>query len=262
MVASTMIQYVFIVLLINSSLSVSDHQISARIVNDGDVGDVELQEQPRKLTDEEEIVTYSNSINDDSSAPSKVVKLKNDIQTLGGVAKDYQYFNDASSVSTPKYESKHASPKYESLQFAAPVNYDSLNYEQPKYAPPLPPLPPSIKIPSNFKIDESDLAHSYYTQFDPSMSYVSSDTFIGNQPVHTIPASALDEPYPISHIAPNHLIKVIHQPSWAPEIQRLENHYLDTYHTIKTSVLSFYYKMEYIANYLMGIFNFAGELKT
>lgn len=279
MVTTTMNQYIFIVLLISNlnSQSANTQQISAKT----NYGGVELQQQSRKLSDEVEIITHSNLINEDSP-DSKVAKPKIDIHTLDGEAKQYQYFNDATAVSTPKYESsdyeltKYDSPKYESLQYEAtkyehPKNYPTSNYDLPKYGPPLPPLPPSIEIPSNYKIDESDLTHSYYAQQFEPMSYVPSDTFMGNMPMHTIPSSAAHEMLPLSptasisqippiHSGPSHIVRVTHRPVWAPEMQKLESQYLETYRNIKSSVLSFYYKMQYIVNYFMSLFTFAGEL--
>lgn len=288
MVTTTMIQYIFIVLLISglNSQSASSLQIGAKTNNNDNNGGIGVQHKSRILSDNVEIITYSNLINDDiDSSALKVAKSKNDVNgLLDGAAKEYQYFNDASAVSTPKYElsnydlAKYESPKYESLQYDATkyepsANYDPVNYEAPKYGPPLPPLPPSIEIPSNFKIDESDLTHSYYTQQFEPMSYVPSDTFNRNRPVHVIPSTAHDVS-PISpatsisqlapiHSGPSHIVKITsNRPIWAPEMQKLESQYLETYRTVKSSVLSFYYKMQYVVNYFMSLFTFAGELNT
>lgn len=285
MVTTTMIQYMFTVLLISglNSHSASSLQIGAKTNNNDKYGGMGVQQKSRKLADNVEIITYSNLINDDivDSSALKVAKSKNDVNALlDGDAKEYQYFNDASAVSTPKYElsnydmTKYESPKYESLQYDAtkydpPANYEPSNYEAPKYGPPLPPLPPSIEIPSNYKIDESDLTHSYYTQQFEPMSYAPSDTFTdGKRPIHVIPSSA-HELSPISpatsiapiHPGPGHIVRVTHSgPIWAPEMQKLETQYLETYRSIKSSVLSFYYKMQYVVNYFMSLFTLAGEL--
>lgn len=261
MVTATMIPYLIIVLLINNSNSESASSRSDD--SDGAGSQPQQQQQPRKLPDGVEIITYSNLINDDATISSKVLNVRSDMHSLNGVATEYQHFNDASAVSTPKYETsnydlaKFESPKYESLQHQD-TKYDPPEYEQPKYGPPLPPLPPSIRIPSNYKIDESDLAHSYYTQFEP-MPHMPDGPIFRTQPVHPILAPVHDD-HPISHIGPNHLVKVIHPPIWEPEIHHLEHQYLETYRTIKSSVLSFYYKMQYVVYYLMNLFNLAGEL--
>lgn len=284
---TTMIQYLLIVLLVSclDSQSANSQKISAKL-NTNDKNDA-----PRKLKDSVEIITYSNLIVDDGSTNSKVAKPKNDIHGMvmdADDTKEYQYFNDASEVSTPKYAhdlspnydlTKYESPKYESLQYEPPANYessdfDSPNFEPPKFGPPLPPLLPSIKIPSNFKIDEADLTHSYYSQqFDP-MQYASNDPLLRDEPVHAIPVSV---PVPVSthdmhpiapishqpfHTGPSHIVKVTHRPIWAPEMAKLESQYLETYRSIKSSVLSFYYKMHYFVNYFMSLFTFAGESKT
>lgn len=283
MVTTTMIQFMLIVLLINSinSQSANSQRISVQKNNNenNSNGDVGLQkQQSRKLTNEMESIIHSNLLNNNSKV-SKMAKPKNDIHGLDEEAKEYQYFNDASAVSTPKYElsnydvAKYESPKYESLQYEA-TNYEPpMNYEPSKYGPPLPPLPASIEIPSNFKIDESDLTHSYYSQLEP-MSYApdGGETFIRNRPVHTVPTS-LNEVHPLSpvtsisqnspiHSSPGRIVKVTHRPIWAPEMQQLESQYFETYRAIKSSVLSFYYKMQYYINYFMSLFTFAGELNT
>lgn len=276
MTTTTMIQFILIVLLINSinSQSANSQRISLKKnnnENNSDDDDVRLQnQQPRKLSHVVENITHSNYINDDGTI-SEAAKSNSNIHDLDEEAKEYQYFNDASAVSTPKYDlsnydlAKYESPKYESLQYAP------ANYEPTKYGPPLPPLPASIEIPNNYKIDESDLTHSYYSQLEPT-SYDPSDTFIRNRPVHAIPSSLYDQ-QPISpgtsisevssiHSVPGRIVKVTHHPIWAPDVQRLESQYFETYRAIKSSVLSFYYKMQYILNYVMGLFAFAGELNT
>lgn len=297
MVTTTMNQYVFLVLLMTNlnSPSASSQQIIVNNTNNrssnggGEGGGGELQQQSRKLTDEVEMITHSNLISEDSSV-SKVAKPKIDLHAALNVdAKDYQYFNAATAVSTPKYESSsydhpnYESAHYESLQrevntYEAQTNYQDLsgNYELPKYGPPMPPLPPSVEIPSNYKIDESDLTHSYYTQQFEPLPYAPGDSFLGNRHAHAVPVAAAHEAVlpmsqpvtTISQIIPNHsghpghIMKVIHPPVWSPEVEKLENQYLETYRTIKSSVLSFYYKMQYIVNYFMSLFTFAGELSS
>lgn len=294
---TTMIEYMFVVLLISglNSQSARSQKISAKLNNNNNDNN---DPDSRKLKDNVEIITYSNLIVDDSSSSSKKAKPKYDVHDnldMEEDTKEYQYFNDASAVSTPKYEhdlspnydlTKYESPKYESLQYDPPTNYDpsnyeASNYEPPKYGPPLPPLLSSIKIPSNFKIDESDLTHSYYTQQQfEQMPYVPSDPLIGDGPIPvpvSVPASThemlpIDPATSISHIqpishqpihsGPSHIVKVTHRPIWAPEMQKLESQYMDAYRSIKSSVLSFYYKMHYLVNYFMSLFTFAGELNA
>lgn len=288
---TTMVQYLLIVLLVSclNSQSANSQKISAKLnTNDKNDG-------PRKLKDNIEIITHSNMIVEDSSSNSKKAKPKNDIYGMvmdENDTKEYQYFNDASEVSTPKYAkdlspnydlSKYKSPKYESLQYEPPANLESTNVElsnielpniePPQYGPPLPPLLPSIKIPSNFKIDEADLTHSYYSQQFEPMPYAPNDPLLDDGPIH-VPVSV---PVPVTshdllpiapatslslkpiHSGPSHIVKVTHKPIWAPEVAKLESQYLEAYRSIKSSVLSFYYKMHYFVNYFMNLFSFAGE---
>ena len=98
------------------------------------------------------------------------------------------------------------------------------------------------------------------------MSYGQNDNFVGNRPVHGIQSTGHDvlPVSPVTSIAPIHpgqIVKVLetHRPIWVPEMQKLESQYLETYRTIKSSVLTFYYKMQYIVNYFMSLFTFAGK---
>lgn len=286
---TTMIQHLLIVLLVSclDSQSANSQKISAKL-NTNDKNDA-----PRKLKDNVEIITHSNMIVDDSPTNSKVAKPKSDIYGMAmdvDNTKEYQYFNDASEVSTPKYAhdlssnydlSKYETPKYESLQYEPPANYEpstfqTPNIEPPNYGPPLPPLLPSIKIPSNFKIDEADLTQYYSQQFEPmpDSMYLPNDPLLGNEPIHAVPVSV---PVPVTthemlpiipatsishkplHTGPGHILKITHRPIWAPEVAKLESQYLETYRSIKSSVLNFYNKMHYFVNYFMSLFTFAGE---
>lgn len=283
MVTATMNQYLFVVLLISNlnSQCASSQEIVVKTNHHDSNGRIESQHQSRKLTDEVEVITHSNLISDDSVV-SKVAKPKSDIHALDVDTKEYQYFNDASAVSTPKYESNYDPTKYESptqkfdtrphesIIYEAQKSYQASSYDTSKF---IPPHPPTGEMPTNYKLDESDMTPLYYAQQFEPMAYIPSDAYIANRQVQIIPSIAHEMvPIPsvptISQVEPvhsgpgHHVMKVTHsRPVWAPEVQKLENQYLETYRTIKSSVLNFYNKMQYILNYFMSLFTFAGELK-
>lgn len=108
----------------------------------------------------------------------------------------------------------------------------------PKYDP-----PPSIELPSNHKpVHQMDIKPSFYPQIEPA-PYVRSDTFI--------------QPPPIQPIKPiqNTLLKVTREPFWAPDVYKLENQYMSTFRSIKSSVMGLYYKMQNFFSYVINLFS-------
>lgn len=112
----------------------------------------------------------------------------------------------------------------------------------PKFQP-----SPSIDVPSNHRpVHQVNLP--FYPQVD-SVPYVSN---IANVP--NIPNDAYVANPPVSSTE-NHLVKIIREPFWAPEVYKLENQYISTFRSIKTSVMGLYYKMQNFVSYVMSLFS-------
>lgn len=105
-------------------------------------------------------------------------------------------------------------------------------------------VPASIDLPSNHRpIHQLDLDHQYSPEVE-TVSFVSSDSYIPNIPDEYI-------------VAPHNptLYRVTREPIWAPEVLKLENQYIATFRSIKTSVMSIYTKMQDFLSYVMSFFS-------
>lgn len=113
----------------------------------------------------------------------------------------------------------------------------------PRYDP-----PPPISVPNNHQpAHQIDINQSYFPQLEP-VPYIPTVSNLPNIPSNTYIAAP--------PIAPgqNHLVKVTHEPFWAPEVYKLENQYIDTFRSIKSSVMGLYYRMQNFVSYIMGLF--------
>lgn len=110
-------------------------------------------------------------------------------------------------------------------------------YEDPSVHTTLKYEPPSIEIPNNHKpVHELDLNESYFP-LEP-LPYIPGHNFIPPPPP-----------------PPKHYLKV-KEPFWMPEVVQLENQYIDTFRSIKSSVMNFYYRMQNFVNYFVNMFSF------
>lgn len=58
-----------------------------------------------------------------------------------------------------------------------------------------------------------------------------------------------------------HIVRVTQSaPVWENDLMRMENQYLDTFRSIKTSVMGFIYRMQDFMSYVVGFFADAGKL--
>lgn len=100
---------------------------------------------------------------------------------------------------------------------------------------------PSIDVPSNHRpVHQVNLP--FYPQVDsvPYVPNIPNDAYVANPPVSS---------------TENHLVKIIREPFWAPEVYKLENQYISTFRSIKTSVMGLYYKMQNFVSYVMSLFS-------
>lgn len=105
-------------------------------------------------------------------------------------------------------------------------------------------VPPSIDLPNNHRpIHQLDLDHPYSPEVE-TVSFVSSDSYVPN-----IPNEYVVAPYNPT------LVKVTREPIWAPDVLKLENQYIATFRSIKTSVMSIYTKMQDFFSYFMSFFS-------
>lgn len=51
-----------------------------------------------------------------------------------------------------------------------------------------------------------------------------------------------------------HIVKVTKEPIWAPEMINLEKQYISTFRSIRSTVMSFYYRMQNFVSYVMSFF--------
>lgn len=114
---------------------------------------------------------------------------------------------------------------------------DQIEITTPKYD-----SPPSIELLSNHQpIHQLDVNQSYFPQIEP-VPYIPSETFINPPP-----------PIPNTYLK-----KVTREPVWAhhlaPEVYKLENQYISTFRSIKSSVMGLYYKMQNFLGYVMSLF--------
>lgn len=142
------------------------------------------------------------------------------------ITKEFQYYNEPIEITTPKYD---------------------------------PSLPSSIDVPSNHQpAQQIDVNQSYFPQLE-------TVPYIPNVPsIPSIPSIAHDPfiaPPPIGPIGQNHLVKVTREPFWAPEVYKLENQYIDTFRSIKTSVMGLYYRMQNFVSYIVSLFTL-GKLQA
>lgn len=119
---------------------------------------------------------------------------------------------------------------YEDFQY---LN-DPLKISTPKY----------VTIPSDITTYEThqtnqqlDLNHSYLSQLERT-PHISNDNY-AVQP---------------QNIPSHHIVKVTTEPIWPPELVKLENQYIVTFRSIRSSVMSFYHRMQIFFNYVMGLF--------
>lgn len=121
----------------------------------------------------------------------------------------------------------------------------------PRYDP-----PPSIEVPSNHQPSHPiDINQSYFPQLEP----IPYNPNVQNIP--NIPTDTYIAPPPIAS-GQNHLVKVIREPFWAPEVYKLENQYIDTFRSIKSSVMGMYYRMQNFVNYIMSYIFTIGKFRN
>ncbi|XP_055299241.1 uncharacterized protein LOC129566895 [Sitodiplosis mosellana] len=130
------------------------------------------------------------------------------------IMKEFQYYNEPIEITTPRYDP-----------------------------------PPSIDVPSNHQpAHQIDLHQSYFPQLE-------TVPYIANVPsIPSIQSDAYIAPPPIAPAGQNHLVKVTREPFWAPEVYKLENQYIETFRSIKTSVMGMYYRMQNFISYIMSLF--------
>lgn len=98
----------------------------------------------------------------------------------------------------------------------------------------------TITYSNHQPIHQLDINHTFYPQLEQT-AYVPSENYADVPP--PLP--------PPSH----HLLKVTREPFWAPDVIKLENQYLATFRSIKSSMMSFYYRMQNFVNYFMSFFS-------
>lgn len=234
MMTKSIIQYFFIVWLIISldliaqcqcSPSANIQQTSVnRSKND-------VQAESRKLTDDVEVITqYSNVLDEDSP-----------VMIGDNMMKDFQYFNDPNAIATPKYEPS-------------------------KYEPPLSPEMPNNHRPLHEmitkEIHEMERNPGYYSQMDP-VPYVPSESFMppGGPPLSALEPIPFQEPQTTSDQSiSTQLVKVIREPFWAPDLYKLEDKYMSTLRSLKSSMMNFYYRMHEMIIYFLNLFRMPGKL--
>lgn len=263
MMTKAMFQYFYVVWLISSldfiaqcqcSQSANNQQQTSVKRNDTD----DVQKQSRRYSDEAEIITsYTNLIGDDEP-----VEVDDDDSR----EKDFLYFNDPATISTPKYE-PHLPPIPHLSPIDLPNNHKPIHQleRNPAYYPqmdphlePIPydpeesfldhaPVPPD-SIPLHQPIDPTD---HYNRPIDPT------DHF--NGPID--PTDHFNGPPPTDHSISNQLVKVIREPFWAPDFYKLEHRYMDTLRSIKDSFYTFYYKLQDMLYYVVNLFKMPGKFK-
>lgn len=116
---------------------------------------------------------------------------------------------------------------------------DPLKISTPKYE-----TIPEITYDNHEPINQLDLNHSYYhSQLEPTPQISNDDYAVQPQ---IIPS--------------HHIVKVTREPIWAPEVVKLENQYITTFRSIRSSVMSFYYRMQNFVSYVMSFFSVGKSL--
>ncbi|XP_031624086.1 uncharacterized protein LOC116341268 [Contarinia nasturtii] len=180
----------------------------------------------------------SQSANSQTNVQEQSRKLTDDIESITSytnlisdtnpviigdhITKEFQYYDDSIAITTSKYE-------------ATPSQSSSSSQ--------------SINVPNNHQsIHQMDLNQPFYPQLEP-VPYIPTVPNIPNIPSDTYISAA--PPIPSSK---NHLVKVTREPFWAPEVYKLENQYIATFRSIKSSVMGFYYRMQHFVSYIMNLF--------
>lgn len=96
---------------------------------------------------------------------------------------------------------------------------------------------PDVAYDTHQPINQFNLNHSYLPQSEATPQISNDDYAVQPQ------------------IIPNqHIVKVTREPIWAPELVKLENQYISTFRSIRSSVMSFYYRMQNFVSYVMSFF--------
>lgn len=133
------------------------------------------------------------------------------------ITKEFQYYNEPIEITTSKYEATPSQLSSSSIN--VPNNHQPIHQMDQPFFPQLEPVP--------------------YIPTVPNIPNIPSETYIAAPP---IPSSQ------------NHLVKVTREPFWAPEVYKLENQYIATFRSIKSSVMGFYYRMQNFVSYIMNLF--------
>lgn len=110
---------------------------------------------------------------------------------------------------------------------------DALKISTPKYE-----TISEVTYDNHQPIHSLDLNHPYLPQLEPTPQISNDDYAVQPQ---IIPS--------------HHIVKVTREPIWAPEVVKLENQYISTFRSIRSSVMSFYYRMQNFVSYVMSFFS-------
>lgn len=97
----------------------------------------------------------------------------------------------------------------------------------------------------------------------PKYETIPEITYDNHQPIHQLdlnyshlPQISNDDYAVQPQIIPSHhIVQVTREPIWAPEVIKLENQYISTFRSIRSSVMNFYYKMQNFVSYVMSFFS-------
>lgn len=152
--------------------------------------------------------------------------ISDPIPMIIGSQKEYQYYDDSldSLIQTEKYDS-----------------------------------PPSIDLPTNHQpIHKLDVNQQYFPDVE-TVSFVPSDPYHPNLPnLQNLP-NVPNDPFVVAPPTPT-FVRVTREPIWAKDVLNLENQYISTFRSIKTSVMSFYSKMQDFLNYFMSFFSLGRQI--
>lgn len=180
--------------------------------------------ESRKLSDSvEPITTFTNLISDQEN--SDLVINHDQIITNN----EFQYYNEPIELSTPKYDtiSSHTYSNHRPIH-----QFDTIN---DSYFP--------------------ELEQTAHLDYVPNSDYVAPIPPLQQQHLSSTPIQTIPNYNPNPTLNNHQLVKVTREPFWATDVIKLEDQYISTFRSIKTSVMSVFYRMQDFISYLMGFFS-------
>lgn len=170
-----------------------------------------------------ECINYSQC---STSAKTQQNQSLSDAQHVGGGRK---LFGVESITPLTNLIAEPQSPGYNEPFSAKPVDYHYFNspfmVTTPKY---------DVKPVTYYNHREPEVKHTFYPH---TVGHAPSNSYLQLPPT------------------PTHIVRVKQEEAiWNQDMMKLENQYLDTFRSIKTSVMGFFYKMQGFVNYVVGLF--------